>query len=205
MKKIGLGFCAGLLAIFVFVGFSALMPSFEIRHAEAQTASDTKLIPGSAGHIVSCTKSLPQLTWLQGNEMDLFLTSNQTFGASDNCRVIWNVERDYPTSPMLPTVTVHFFKRLVTPTYGDIACSLIAYEHGLSTDVVNEVQGPWTQHNDSQNEQNSLPHSMTLTSPSLISYPDGSQTWNNGAVSVNCDFGNDYVVTDIEWTESGAD
>lgn len=193
-----------LLSITCFVLLCALTTGPQ-RQASAQTSGDTKVIAGSAGHLVSCTKTLPVFTTALGDNLDLFSTSGNTFGVNDHCYSVWNLVKDHPSGGPA-SVYVHFFKRATSANYGHIDCRVTMVEHGTSDDPPEDIASGWTTTTDNPSNPNGLPLTMLLALPGLVNYPDGHQAlWTNSAESVQCNFGNDYVVTDIEYTESGAD
>lgn len=197
-----------IIAILSFASAIWLMPLVIPMHqAGAQTSSDTKVLPGSAGRLIGCTKSyMPLFTTLHGNELDLFLQSNSNFGASDYCTAVWSLDKDHPTSGPA-SVTIHFFKRATSANYGHISCKAGMVQQSVTgTDPVLDILGGPATTTDNPGDPNNLPLTMSVPLPFLSYYPSGNQPlWYHSPETIECTFGNDYVVTSIEYTESGAD
>ncbi len=174
--------------------------------AHAQTNTDAKLIPGSAGILTWCSFGTPppvrEDAWA-GIDAGMH-------GPSDHCTFAYKLTRDHLVGA--PTgVTVHLFQNGQGPgtwMYGSVACAIGLVQHAQpgQTDIPIWREGTWANINYATTRISGQPLSMVLPMPTFAAYPSGHQpTWDAGAMTVRCDVGNDFIITDVQWTEAGTD
>jgi hypothetical protein len=177
------------------------------RRAGAQLVVDSKTFSGGSAKINSCVfANGGPIPVFRGNIVGI---PQSQHGATDHCEFQWSISRDHLLTMPL-SVTIYAMQNGTGPSgwnYGHISCFLNMVETPTtSVGAPVDIGGTTSTLQYSPTRPSGTPVTFNLAFPTLLHEPDGSLgTFNGGAMSVLCDFGNDFLVTGIGLAEQGTD